>query len=694
MNAFSIRAPRTVRLRRWSAAIAAGAGLLTLGFSQLAAAAAATPTLSASDAVVTEASGSMAHVRVSLAKPAPHRVTVDYRTVDGTARTPADYTTKAGTLRFVPGQKAAWVQVPIRGDRLDESTETFSVRLYNPSGARIVDRVAQVKILDNDPMPSISVKDVSAIEPNGGATKDMSFPVYLSAPSGKPITVGYSVTAGTATSGSDYVIAAPTGELAFPAGATTRSVTLSLVGDDTDETNESVQIALTSPENATLGTASATGTIVDNDGPDLSIDNMTVTEGGTAVLTVTLARASAQDVTFGYSTSNGTATAVTDYTATSGSKTISAGDTTAQIAVPTVNDQVDEADETFSVDLTAVENANLVDGHGVVTIDDNDNPMIRVEQTHVSEGGTAWFEVELSAKSPQDITFRFDTHDGTATTPADYQSTYGWKTIPAGVQEVRIGVPTVNDLVDEVDETFDLQISQATDATISIDRASAVILDNDGPNVSVGDVTVTEGQDAVFTVSLSGTSVQPVKVRYETERGTAGSSDFQDTQGYLTIPAGHLVGQVTVKTVDDAIIEPDETFKLELEWADNATIIDGHGIATIKDNDAPTVSISDATVTQEDIHAVLTVTLSKPSTGVVTVLWATADDSAVAPGDYLADHGTVTFNPGETTKTVAVEVKADQTTEPNEYFYVNLSGATNAVILDGQGIVTIPANIT
>src|SRR5262249_31437364 len=84
-----------------------------------------------------------------------------------------------------------------------------------------------------------------------------------------------------------------------------------------------------------------------------------------------------------------------------------------------------------------------------------------------------------------------------------------------------------------------------------------------------------------------------------------------------------------------------------------------------------------------------TVTLSFASTETVTVQFATANGSATAGSDYRVATGTLTFSPGETGKTITVLVYVDRLAEQNETFFVNLSGATSAIMGDGQGVGTI-----
>ena len=125
----------------------------------------------------------------------------------------------------------------------------------------------------------------------------------------------------------------------------------------------------------------------------------------------------------------------------------------------------------------------------------------------------------------------------------------------------------------------------------------------------------------------------------------------------------------------------------------NATIGDGLGLGTITDDDPlPTLSVNDVTVTEGDtgtVNAVFTVTLAQASGLGVSVDYATANNTAIAPADYTAASGTLTFAAGETTKTVTVLVNGDTLDEANETFFVNLSNPSNATIADGQGVGTI-----
>ncbi len=220
------------------------------------------------------------------------------------------------------------------------------------------------------------------------------------------------------------------------------------------------------------------------------------------------------------------------------------------------------------------------------------------------------------------------------------------------------------------------------------------------PDITINDVTVTEGDsgtiNASFTVTLSASSTQTVTVAYATADGTAtAGADYQSNSGTLTFNPGVTTQPVTVLVNGDTLDEVNETFFVNLSNATNAAILDPQGLGTITDNDPkPSLSINDLpNITEGDSGtstATFTVRLSAASGQTVTVNYATADGTATAGSDYVATNGTLTFNPGDTTKSIAVTINGDTSVEPDETFIVNLSSVSaTATISDSQGQGTI-----
>jgi hypothetical protein len=224
---------------------------------------------------------------------------------------------------------------------------------------------------------------------------------------------------------------------------------------------------------------------------------------------------------------------------------------------------------------------------------------------------------------------------------------------------------------------------------------------DDEPRVGITDVSRNEGNAGqtpfTLTVSLSAASDGPVTVDWATGDGTAAAgSDYQAASGTLTFAPGETGKMVTVLVTGDRLGEPDETFVVRLGGATNATIADGQGVGTILD-DEPRVRIGDVSKVEgkrgQTTLFTFTVTLSAAYDQAVTMSFRTADGTAKAnanQSDYVAQAGTLTFAPGETTKTITIVVTGDSKREADETFLVELFGnSPNSLVTDPWGTGTI-----
>ena len=328
------------------------------------------PSLAVADVVTDEGAGT-ATLTVTLNAASGLTVTVDYATADGDALNGADYTAVSGQLTIPAGETSGAISVPILDDRLDEIDESFSVALSNPGNASILDGDAVVTIADNDAPPLISIADVTVNEGAGTAT----LTVTLNAASGLTVTVDYATADGDALNGADYTAAS--GTLTVPAGETSGAISVPVLDDGLDEIDELFSVALSNPGNASILDGDAVVTIADNDAPPLLVlAEETVDEGaGTATITVGLLASSGLTVTVDYVTADGSALNGADYTAVSGTVTIPAGETDAEISVPILDDLLDESDESFTVLLSNPVNVTIFDSDAGVTIVDDDTSL-------------------------------------------------------------------------------------------------------------------------------------------------------------------------------------------------------------------------------------------------------------------------------------------------------------------------------
>ena len=212
------------------------------------------------------------------------------------------------------------------------------------------------------------------------------------------------------------------------------------------------------------------------------------------------------------------------------------------------------------------------------------------------------------------------------------------------------------------------------------------------PIVSIGDAMVTEGHAGTTTVnvtlSLSRAAGEPVTLSYSTANGSAtAGSDYASASGTVTFDAGETSETISVSVNGDRIGEANETVLINLSQVQGGVIADGQGLLTIAD-DEPRVTISDVSKNEGNSGSTLfafTISMSPASDSAVTVNFATTNGSGKSVEDYNAASGTLAFSAGQTAKTVNITVKGDKKRESDETFYVTLSGAGGASLIDGQG---------
>ena len=488
--------------------------------------------------------------------------------------------------------------------------------------------------------------------------------------------------------------------LTFAPGELTKTVSIDTIQDNTYEGNETLFVNLSNAAVATITDAQGLGTITDNaDIPTITINDVSVAEGGTLVFTVTLSNPSTLPITVDYATADGTATDSLDYTGFGATTlTFAPGELTKTVSIDTIQDNTYEGNETLFVNLSGATVATITDAQGLGTITDNaDIPTITINDISVAELPTSVFTVTLSNPSTLPITVDYATADGTATDSSDYTGmTTTTLTFAPGELTKTVSIDTIQDNTYEGNETLFVNLSNAAVATIADAQGLGTITDNaDIPTITINDVSVAEGGTLVFTVTLSNPSTLSITVDYATADGTATDSlDYTGmTTTALTFAPGELTKTVSIDTIQDNTYEGNETLFVNLSNAAVATITDAQGLGTITDNaDIPTITINDVSVA-EGGTLVFTVTLSNPSTLPITVDYATADGTATDSLDYTGFGATtLTFAPGELTKTVSIDTIQDNTYEGNETLFVNLSGATVATITDAQGLGTITDN--
>ena len=636
------------------------------------------------------AEGGAAVFTVTLVPASNHVVTVTYSTVDGTAVADADFTPTSGTLTFNPNQTTKTIRVPILRDTVHEPSETFTVELDDPTGTTLADSTG-LGTIAADATPGLSIADAV----NVAEGRDAVFRVTLRPATNHVVSVTYTTMDGTAVADADYTPV--TGTLRFEPRETTKTIRVPVLLDTMTEQSETFTVELSNPGGSTLADPIGVGTIRADPAPGLRIGDATpVAEGDEAVFTVTLTPPNEQVVTVDYTTTDGTAVADEDYSATSGTLRFAPGDTSKTIRVPVLEDATAEPVETFTVVLGNPAGTNVVHDTGVGTITDEGLPGLSIaDAPTVAEGGEAVFPVTLSPASSQVVTVAYTTQDGTAVADSDYTATSGTLRFESGETMQTIRVPTLRDAVAEPVETFTVVLSNPSGTNVVHDTGVGTITDEGLPGLSIADApTVAEEGEAVFPVTLNPASSQVVTVAYATQDGTAVADwDYTATSGTLRFEPGETIQNIQVATLRDAIAEPSESFTVELSDPVGTAITNSTGVGTIAADAMPALSITDAVPVAEGGDATFMVSLSPASSELVTVAYATQDGTAVAGSDYTAASGTLQFDPGMTSHTIRVAVLNDTAVEPTETFAVEFSDPVRATLADGTGVGTITDDV-
>jgi parallel beta-helix repeat protein len=204
------------------------------------------------------------------------------------------------------------------------------------------------------------------------------------------------------------------------------------------------------------------------------------------------------------------------------------------------------------------------------------------------------------------------------------------------------------------------------------------------------------GGSASITVLRTGGSTGAVTVNYATSNGSAAAgSDYSATSGTLSFAAGETSKSFSIPITNDSLVEGNESLNLTLSNPMGGAVLGTPSTAslTIVDNDtaAGVLQFSSATfsVGEGGRWAYITVQRTGGSTGTVTVNYQTSNGTATAGSDYVGQSGTLTFNPGQTSKTIRIRIREDRRSEGNESLSLILTNPTGGAVLGAVNKATL-----
>ncbi|HVG24683.1 MAG TPA: Calx-beta domain-containing protein, partial [Thermoanaerobaculia bacterium] len=634
-------------------------------------------------------------------------VTVQYATVDGTAKSGTDYTAKSGLLSWGDGDSATKsVTIDILDDATNEPAEAFTVALSNPTGGPTLGSDATVSINDDDApnqgTVQLSAGAYSALE---GAGK-ITITANRTGGAQGEVMVKWSTSPGTAQPPNDYATNAV--YFTWPDGdSSPKTADVTINDDKIKEGDETFTVSLSDPINGvTIGNPSqATLTILNDDvdggqinvqGPVYAMEN-----AGTLVFTVTRTGANEGAASVQFATSNETATAGSDYQAVTTTLNWADGDGTPRtVTINLLDDDAIENDESFRVTLTNVTGATPgvnLEAQGYIQNDDSAGyvELAATKYSVAENGGSVTLTVlRLGGKSGP-ATVDFATSDTSAIAGQDYTATSGTLTWAAGDNAPKtITIPILDDAVLEFEEQFTVTLSNATGAGQGNNSfASVHITNDDAPNpgkVQLDSSTYSVAENGAINVKVNrvGGNNGQVSVSIRVVFGTAGPNDLP-VHDYLLVFADNSTDSYTVNinVWDDSQHEGPETFTLELYDPTGGVTLGTPNKATVTltddDSDTPGyVRLSSRTYNVSESAGSITIPVERVEGGLgqVSVNYRTQARTATAPDDFTMASGTLTWNAGEQgTKTFTVPIVNDTETENYEIVDIFLSDETGGV---------------
>ena len=535
--------------------------------------------------------------------------------------------------------------------------------------------------------PGVSVAGVTAAEPSGTGTAQAAFAVTLSKASTTPVTIGYATSNGTATAGTDYT--ATTGTLTFAPGVTSQKINVPILADTAVEAGETFTVTLSNPTGATITGATATGTITNTPVTPTTNTGTTynITATGPDIVGFNPAKDKLDlgDVSVHNFIVVDTPDGVGFRSPWTGETAVLQGVSLGQLTVdnfaPIINDHLRQ-------DLSGA----LAWEHGITAAPNT----VYVRSHEVGQVDTVAFNpatdvVDFRYYGTREQIYMSDSPDGVIIGNAGT----GQALILKGVTKSQLTATNfVFHFAQVREDSLYKQLGFASMPDTQIKPQGVPIAGTTAWPTAAGNGTPPAGQTGTTTVIAwkYGTDTpltfDPSKDKLDFGWFKAPEFDVTDTSGSTKIT---IVGNNQTYTLTGVSLGQLQTGNIIALDSGARTKWQNLIFTATPATPLPTLSVGDRSIAEGNTGASamnFTVLLSKAAANVVSVSYATSNDTATA-GDFTPTVGTLTFAPGETNKIVSVAITGDTMYELNEQFTLNLSNASNATIADATAIGTI-----
>ena len=602
-------------------------------------------------------------------------------------------------------------------------TLTFKLTVTDDSGQSATDTV-NINITAGDPAGSLQLDSATYSVGEDGVNATIT--VTRTGGSGGTVGVSFATADSSAFAPSDYTYS--TGTLSWADGdSASKTFTIPVIDDSVIESNETVSLfLLNATGGATLGVKNATLTIVDNDNVgSLSFSQTTysVNETGvTATITVSRSGGSVGAVTVDYATADGTATAGSDYTASSGTLSWTSGDSADKTFSVAVTDDTDiESNETVSLTLSnETGGVTLGISSASLTIVENDvavyGALSLSSSTYSVNENMSSITITVSRTGGSDgqVSVNYETVAGTALAGTDFVSTNGTLTWNDGdTANKTFSVLITDDQLFEGNETFSLTLSSAVGgATIGTNTGLVTIVENEWPqrgtlSINESSVVVAEnGATVNLTVSRVDGSDGSVSVVVASVNDTAvAGEDYSSVSSTLSWGDGESdVKTITISILDDFIYEGDEVFTVGLSGVTgSATLGTSSASITITENEIEPLPLVPGTialtatsysVTEGDESVTISVVRNNGVDGALSINYSIAAGTATLDSDFTNTSGILSWADGDASvKTFTIIILDDETFETDETVNIIISNLVgDGALGTSSAVLTISDN--
>jgi uncharacterized delta-60 repeat protein len=660
-------------------------------------------------------------------------VQVTFATSDGSATNGINYLGVTNNLVFTPGQEFQTVTIRVldNGVVYDNPTVNLTLTTNGISGAGLGNQAtAQLTIINDNSGVSFASANYSVPKDTVIGVANIEI-VRVGSTSGSCAVAFTTTTNGTAVVGTDYY---PTnGTVTFTPGVSQKIVQVPIINNTIPEGQRTVNLiltnavstALTSPTNATL-------TIIDTvDAPGVlsfATNSYTVLKADTNVyLTVVRTNGSSGKVSVDYSTADGSASQGNNYIATTGTLTLDPGVTSAQIAIPVVDNNTVQGTVNFTVNLSNPQGGAtlMAPTNAVVNILDHNFGVAFLNATNytVENDGSATVVVQRIGATGNPFSVSYATTPGTALPGTNYISKTGTLDFAADQSLMSITIPVFYDTNQNGDLFFNVGLYNPTgDAALVAPTNSVVVIHDSNAGLSFTNAATSVLENAgsiTFFVVCSNPSIEPVPVagntnivpltvQYFTTNGSATAGiDYTAESGTLTFTNNNGTNYFTVPIIMGTQIETNRTFGVVLANPTAPGVLFAPSTETvtiISLNSGVEFSQPSYTVLKSGVAATINVNRIGYTNSGVYVNFSTTDGTAVAGQNYVSTNGTLFFTNGVTTQSFSVPVIDSTVLQPELTVYLQLSDAKNAAltypsfatlsIVDMSGSYVVPAGAT